>query len=401
MATTTQRRPFILVLLGAIGKILLGILPVAALAGVSWLLLNGPAVGLQIGLREIPGDVNIVSTILRHGEIELNLHNLTSEDVTISTVNISDSIVPFEISPSPTIPPNGEAVIHVPYPWVNGQAYEVIVLTSDAHEITTAIQAASQTPLTSSMTQQDLILIGLTAGFIPLLAGIIWFGIFKRIGRGAFLFLMAIAAGLLAYVAITLTSHALVNAAQLGETFQGVGAIGIGIVVTFLFLDSVERWRSNTGPESIRQHRSRAWKMALEMGWRNFAEGLAVGASIALGAAALSVILIVVLIIQNIIEGFRIASSVSGDRLSVLLLLVIAIAAGAPAVLGTWLGGINTLPALSILFLAFGAGAVLQATFEGFKLIQRDSSGSYRPFTVFSGVTVGMLVLYITGQLIK
>jgi hypothetical protein len=39
--------------------------------------------------------------------------------------------------------------------------------------------------------------------------------------------------------------------------------------------------------------------------------------------------------------------------------------------------------------------------YEVFKLIQQSSGRQPRAVTVFSGVTVGMLMLYITGLLIK
>ena len=52
-------------------------------------------------------------------------------------------------------------------------------------------------------------------------------------------------------------------------------------------------------------------------------------------------------------------------------------------------------------FLAIGAGAVFEVVYEIGKLIQRDIARRPMPLTVFFGVTLGMLMLYVTGLLIK
>ncbi len=54
-----------------------------------------------------------------------------------------------------------------------------------------------------------------------------------------------------------------------------------------------------------------------------------------------------------------------------------------------------------MLFLAIGAGAVFEVVYEIAKLIQKDAVKRPMPLTIFSGVTVGMLLLYVTGLLIK
>ena len=70
--------------------------------------------------------------------------------------------------------------------------------------------------------------------------------------------------------------------------------------------------------------------------------------------------------------------------------------------MGAWIGGLLTAPALSVLFLAIGAGAVFQVAYAiGKKLVWGSEGSKQMPFTAFAGVTTGMLALYVTGVLIK
>ena len=74
---------------------------------------------------------------------------------------------------------------------------------------------------------------------------------------------------------------------------------------------------------------------------------------------------------------------------------------GAPAILGAWIGGFSPSPILAVLFLAVGAGAIFEVVYEIAKLIQKDTSRQAMPLTVFSGIVTGMLLLWMTGLMIK
>jgi len=74
---------------------------------------------------------------------------------------------------------------------------------------------------------------------------------------------------------------------------------------------------------------------------------------------------------------------------------------GAPAIVGAWIGGLTYSQPLAVLFLAIGAGAVFEVAYEVAKLIQHGAAKQPMPLTTFAGVTVGMLLLYVTGFFIK
>jgi zinc transporter ZupT len=130
-------------------------------------------------------------------------------------------------------------------------------------------------------------------------------------------------------------------------------------------------------------------------------EGLAIGAAYNVGEIALGAFLVVGFIIQNITEGLGIIAPVLRDRPGIGALALMGLVGGAPAVAGAWIGGFAPSPTLAVLFLAVGTGAVFEVVYEIARLIQRDTTREQLPFTVFAGVAAGMLILWITGLMIK
>ena len=67
-------------------------------------------------------------------------------------------------------------------------------------------------------------------------------------------------------------------------------------------------------------------------------EGLAIGAAFALGEAALGVFLILGFTLHNVTEGIGIAAPLVRDRPRLAHFVGLALLAGGPAILGTWIG---------------------------------------------------------------
>ena len=129
---------------------------------------------------------------------------------------------------------------------------------------------------------------------------------------------------------------------------------------------------------------------------------LAIGAAYAVGAATLGTFLVVGFIIQNITEGLGIVVPLANDRPPLRTLAFLGLIGGAPAIVGAWVGGLVNVQALSVLFLAIGAGAVFQVAYAiGRQMVWNNASARARPMTTFGGVLAGMLVLYLTGVAIK
>lgn len=389
------RKPFDLKILGIVA------LPVVLLAGVILLFLTTNGAGLKIVPAAPIETITFERTVLKPDMLEFHIRNNSPEPLTIAAVNINDSIMRFSAEPGATLPRLGQAVVRVHYRWVRGQAYAVKLFSANSIAFTTDIPVAAETATPTGGTLWSFTLIGLYVGVIPIFLGIFWFPALKRLGPRWMIFLMALTAGLLVFLGIDATSEALELANKVGGPFQGVGLVGIGIVTTWLLLDAISRRQTSVKRTEAAQRLSIAFMIALGIGLHNLGEGLAIGASFSVGAAALGTFLVIGFIIQNITEGLGIIAPVLKDRPSYQNLALLGLIGGAPAIVGAWIGGLTYSQPLAVLFLAVGAGAVFEVVYEIAKLIQKDIAKLPSPLAVFAGVTAGMLMLYVTGLFIK
>jgi len=377
------------------------ILPVLLLAGVILLFLSSNGAGLNVNPVVPIESLAIERTVLTPGTIALHLRNTSPQDLRIAQVIINDSFWVYQATPGSTLPRLGSAVIALNYPWVEGEAYSITLLTSNSVRFETTIEAATATARPTSGTLLSFTLIGLYVGVIPVFLGMFWFPALKQLGPRAMTFLMAVTIGLLAFLGIEAAAEALETAGELGGPFQGTGLVGIGIVVTFLLLDAISRRQVGVGRSEASQRLTVAGMIAVGIGLHNLGEGLAIGAAYSLGVAALGTFLVIGFVIQNITEGLGIIAPVLKDQPPMRSLVWMGIIGGGPAIVGAWLGGLTYSQPMAALFLSIGAGAIFEVVYEIAKLIRKDAVKRPMPLTVFAGVTVGMLVLYVTGLLIK
>jgi zinc transporter ZupT len=378
------------------------LLPILLLVGVIALFLATNGAGLNVAPAAPIETVQFGRTILRPDQIELHLRNTSPQDVTIAQVNINDAIWPFAISPGATIPRLGSAVVTLDYPWVEGEAYGLSLFSTNAVAFGTEIEVATTTATASAGTLWSFTLVGFYVGVIPVVLGMLWLPAIRRLGPRAMLFLMAVTVGLLIYLGIDATTEALEQGGELQGPFQGVGLVGIGIVGTVLLLDAISRRQMGVGRSESGQRMTLASMIAVGIGLHNLGEGLAIGAAYAVGAAALGAFLVIGFIIQNITEGLGVVVPISKDQPSIHSLALLGLVAGAPAIVGAWVGGLISSPVLSVLFLAIGAGAVYQVAYQiGRQMIWKDAAQQPMPVTAFMGITAGMLILYVTGLVIK
>jgi hypothetical protein len=84
-------------------------------------------------------------------------------------------------------------------------------------------------------------------------------------------------------------------------------------------------------------------------------------------------------------------------------LAVLGLIAGAPAVLGTWIGGAAYSAALAALLLGFGAGAIVQVAWRILPSLrdpaQAGGGPTLTPVTA-GGLSAGLGVMYLTGLLV-
>jgi zinc transporter ZupT len=376
------------------------LLPLILLGGVIALFLSTGG-GLNLAAPAPVEALAVERTILKPGSIDLVVRNSGPEALTIAQVNINEGIWPFTVSPSPAIPRLGKATVHVPYLWVEGEAYAITLFTGNAIAFDAEIPVAFTTPEPTGATFWSFTLIGLYVGVIPVYLGIFWFPALRQLGRRWLVFLLAITAGLLIFLGLDTLAEALEQVEAVPGPFQGVGLMGIGAVATFLLLEVISQRQVSTGRSEAAQRLSLAFLIATGIGLHNLGEGLAIGAAYSVGEIALGAFLVVGFIIQNITEGLGIIAPVLRDRPSVANLALLGLLGGGPAIVGAWIGGFAPSPTLAVLFLAIGAGAIFQVTYEIAKLIRKDTTREPMPMTVLAGVVAGMLLLWVTGLLIK
>jgi len=376
------------------------LIPIILLAGVIALFLYTGG-GLRLDSPAPVENLNVEKYILTRNNIDLYIRNTGPEELTIASVIINEAVMPFEVMPSPTIPRLGRAQIHVNYAWTQGEAYGITIFTSNAIPFAVDIPVAFETPQPSQSTFWGFTLIGLYVGVIPVFLGIFWFPALRQLGRRTMTFLMAATAGLLIFLGLDTIAEALEVAAEVPSAFQGIGLIGIGAVATFLLLDAISKSQTKTTGSESERRLAISLMIAIGIGFHNLGEGLAIGAAYNVGEIALGTFLVVGFIIQNITEGLGIIAPVLRDRPTIGRLALMGLIGGGPAIIGAWIGGYTPSPFLAVLFLAIGTGAIFEVVYEIAKLIQKDTARESMPMTVFSGVLTGMLLLWVTGLLIK
>ncbi|MBK8784341.1 MAG: ZIP family metal transporter [Anaerolineales bacterium] len=375
------------------------LLPIILLAGVIALFLQTGG-GLDMDSPAPIESLSIERYHLEHGHIELHVQNTGPAELTVAQIIVNEAVMPFEVSPSVTIPRLGKAFITVNYAWTEGEAYAVRVFTSNAVPFDVVIPVAFETPAPEAKTFWSFTLIGLYVGVIPIFLGILWLPALRALGKQWMTFLMAVTVGLLIFLGLDTLLEALEQAAEVPSTYQGIGLIGIGAVATYMLLEMIGGSKSSDRSESS-QRLNIAWRIALGIGIHNLGEGLAIGAAYNVGEIALGTFLVVGFIIQNITEGLGIIAPILRDRPNIRQLALLGLLGGAPAIIGAWIGGYTPSPFLAVLFLAIGTGAIFQVAVEIGRMIQRDNVKQPMPGYIFSGVITGMLMLWVTGIFIK
>lgn len=379
---------------------LLLLIPVIALVAVIMLFLSTGG-GLDLNSAAPVEELDVQRYLLNKNGIELQVRNTGPQEVTIAQVIVNDAVIPFTVSPDVSIPRLGRASIFMDYHWNYGEAYGITVFTTNAIAFGVDVPVAFETPQPSARTFWGFTLIGLYVGVIPIFLGIFWFPALRKLGRRTMTFLMAATTGLLIFLGLDTLAEALDVATKVPSSFQGLGLIGIGALGTFLLLEAISKRKTGiSGSESDRRL-SIAFTIAVGIGFHNLGEGLAIGAAYNVGEIGLGTFLVVGFIIQNITEGLGIIAPVLRDRPGIKNLAVMGLVGGVPAIFGAWIGGYTPSPTLAVLFLSIGVGAIFQVVFEISGLIQKDTQEAPRSLIIFSGVLTGMLLLWVTGLLIK
>lgn len=386
---------------GQVPSWVLGLVPLAllAVAVAALALLDGPGLGSRNGVPV--EEVAIERTELHPGRIELTIRNDGPDPVTISQVSVADAFVPF--SGGGEIGRLGSASLSIDYPWIEGESYGIFLLTSTGGTVETAIDAAAESPDLDLGFFGLMALLGIYVGVIPVSIGMVWLPFIRRVGSAALRVLMAFTIGLLAFLGLDAILEGIDIAGSGPQVFGGSALVFIGAAAAYLALaaiDSYMRARRQAARDAGAGGSYLALLIAIGIGLHNLGEGLAIGSAYAAGALALGAFLVVGFALHNTTEGLAIVAPLADERPPLRRLVLLGLVAGAPAVLGAWIGAAAFNTSLVALLLGAGAGAIIQVIVQLAPTIRDRAGRSLTPQTV-AGIFSGVALLYVTGLLIS
>jgi len=316
--------------------------------------------------------------------------------VEVAQVQVDGAYRVLTIDPPGPIERLGSARIDVPYHWVDGEAHHVALVTSTGAVFGHTIEVAQSSPKPSGEGLALIVLVGLLLGVAPVAIGMLAYPALRTIGSAGMSFLLALTAGLLLYLFIDTLMEGFEAGGEALGRLRGQIVVLVAAILSALALFAVGR-RGGSAPEGMRL----AAFIALGIGLHNFGEGLAVGAALATGAAALATFLVVGFAIHNVSEGIGIAVPMIGRKPSFGAFVGLALLAGLPAVPGVWLGTQAVGPFWIAVCFGIGAGAILQVIVEVLALLaRRGGSGALTSGASLAGGALGILVMYGTALLV-
>ncbi len=338
-------------------------------------------------------------TLPAAGQIELRVTNGGPSPVTVAQVLVDEAYWQFEIDPAPTIPRLGSAVIRVPYPWVETEPHELRLLTSTGVTFDATVDVSLAQPDRDFGTFLRFLLLGFYVGVIPVGLGMLWYPVVKRMGSKALVFVMSLTAGLLVFLLFDTLLEALEIAERLPEGFHPVPLVWLIAIVTVGLIEAIGAIGGRGAGEEHSPLRLAAL-IAFGIGLHNFGEGLAIGSAYTLGAISLGAFLVIGFTLHNVTEGLAIAAPLVKGSPRLVDFVWLTALAGAPAMIGTWVGAYAYSNLAAAIFLAIGAGAIAQVVYQVGRFTLNTTRRDGRPALTrmaVGGFVAGVVVMYVTA----
>ena len=377
-----------------------GLLPLALLGAAIALFVALDAPGLE--RRGVPvEELSVERTVLRPGEIELHLRNAGADPVEVEQVIVNDRFAAFRQSDD-SVEHLESSTVAIEQPWIEGENYEIALVTSTGATIDAAVEAATATPEAGGNFYGLMALIGVYVGVIPVAIGMLWLPWMRQIDRRWMAFLLALTLGLLLFLAIDATLEGVELAGAGAEALGGASLVFLGAVTAYLALAGIEAWVRRRGERAEAAGASGlhiALLVAVGIGLHNLGEGLAIGSAYALGALALGATLVVGFALHNTTEGLAIVAPVAEERPRLPRLVGLGLVAGAPVIVGAWIGASSYNPSVGAFMFGLGAGAIAQVIVQIAPSV-RDRDGRLLNPLAVGGLLAGLALMYATGLLV-
>jgi len=385
----------------------LAVLPLVILGGTVFYLLGPGTEFLQIG-EPLP-ELTVENAEFKPNTIIVNVRNTGPDQVVIAQTDVNDRPWPATISPTNILNRLDTATIKLQnFQWIEGRPYQIGLTISDGTRFAYEVEAAALSPELSSEQLGLFAILGSYVGIVPVMIGLLWFPFMRSMRQEWFGFFLMLTAGLLVFLGLDAAVEAL-EVESIGGTFNQTVLMAIVIIFTFLILQTVTNKSITRNVEDgslsskvmLTSMLPLSYMIAFGIGLHNLGEGLAIGASVAIGQMALSKLLIVGFTIHNTTEGLAIIAPISKQQFKmrrlIKHLIVMGLIAGAPVIVGTWIGTYTYSPIASAIFLAIGAGAIFQVVYTILFLVRKDKSKGIFSVHNTVGLMIGLAVMYLTS----
>jgi zinc transporter, ZIP family len=391
--------------------VLLTLLPLAALGFMVWLFL-AKGQSLTAPIREnvenlpLKEEIFFERVVFKDSQIVATVRNSGAGDITLTGIHINDMTTFGYVTPSNTIPRMGTATVTIPFDWIEGDPYEVRLVSSTGLFHATTIDLAASTPVPNAKFYGVFALLGLFVGVIPIYLGLTWFPVLRKLSGGAMNFLLAFTVGLLLFLGVDSFDEALELKEKVAGPFQSAMLILIASVGSFLLISFAGNWvaqrreRKEPSAQGMGKSIAVAVMIAIGIGIHNFGEGLSIGAAYTTGAASLGGLLVLGFTIHNTTEGIAIVAPLAKGGAKLMQLFWLGVVAGVPTVFGAWLGGFAYSPMWALVALAVGAGAIFQVVYVILKSQEEGPVDWLSRAPTFAGIMLGFALMYATGLMI-
>jgi ZIP family zinc transporter len=385
---------------------LVGAAPVAVLAAAIAVFLALGAPGLErIGVPQ--EKLAVVRTVLSPGEIELRVRNDGADPVRIRQVVVNDGFAAFGQSTT-RIGRLATDKVTIHYPWIEAQDYDITLITATGATIEHQVAAATDTPATDLGFYGLMALIGLYVGVIPVAIGMLWLPWVRRMDARWIQFLLALTLGLLVFIGADAVLEGVDFAGGGAQALGGPLLVILGALLSYVTLAGISN-QLNAKQQRLSNARSAApgfrlaFLVALGIGLHNLGEGLAIGSAYAIGSLALGATLVVGFALHNTTEGLAIVAPVANEhtrKTATVRLALLGMLAGAPAIVGAWIGGSAFDPSLAAFLFGLGAGAIAQVVVQIAPSV-RDGQGRLLHPLAVGGLVSGLALMYTTSLLVS
>ena len=338
--------------------------------------------------------------------ISLELFNDGPEPVTIAQVLVNDAYWQFEMTQSTTLEPLDRGKVEINYPWLEGDFEKITLVSRNGVTFEKEINVASVTPTFNSFYLQPFALLGIYVGVIPVLLGLLWLPFLRMLKEKWYSFLLALTVGLLIFLGFDALAESFDLLEAIPGAYNGIGIILIGFTLAVLTLSAIS-YKSEHHRQIKGEHFQAlifGYLIALGIGLHNLGEGLAIGSAYAVGEIALGSLLVIGFMIHNVTEGVAIVAPLTRFVRQVnnfyFHLIIMGLLAGAPTIIGAVIGGFAYSPALAVLFLSIGAGAIFDVSYDIIRYMAKGNWTSLFTVTNVLGFLSGLLVMYGTGFLV-